>query len=48
VYRVLVEKPEGKRPLGRPCKYGDEPAGSGVTELDKLLHNENLARGTVP
>jgi hypothetical protein len=62
-YRVLVGKPERKRPLRRPrhrwedgirmdlreigwgdvvwillaqagsCKYGDEPAGSGATEL---------------
>jgi hypothetical protein len=23
-YRVLVEKPEGKRPLGRPCLRGED------------------------
>jgi len=35
VYRVLVGKPEGKRPLGRPrrrvadtCECGNEPSGS--------------------
>ena len=32
VYRVLVGKPEGKRPLGRQvadaCEYGNEPSGS--------------------
>jgi hypothetical protein len=65
VYRVLMERPEGKRPFGRPrrrwedgikkgdwlgecrldpagsglgpvagsCEYGDEPSGSGATEL---------------
>jgi hypothetical protein len=63
VYRVLMRKPEGKRPLERPrrswedgirmdlretgwesvdwsqgpvagsCEYGDEPSGSGATEL---------------
>jgi hypothetical protein len=67
VYRIFVEKPEGRRPLGRPkgrwedgirmdlreiggrggvdpigsgegpvagcCEYGDEPEGSGATEL---------------
>jgi hypothetical protein len=24
-YRILVEKPEGKRPLGRPRKKGSAP-----------------------
>jgi hypothetical protein len=65
VYRVLVEKPEGKRPLERPrrrwedgnkmdlqeigwgvygvdspgsCECGDEPWGSGATELVSYLH----------
>jgi hypothetical protein len=61
MHRVLMGKPEGKRPLGRPrrrwengirmdpmeigwgsvewiqiagsCEYGDEPSGSGATEL---------------
>jgi hypothetical protein len=50
LYKVLVGKPEGKRPLGRPrrrwedgirmdlreigcCECGDEPSGSGATEL---------------
>jgi hypothetical protein len=61
MYRVLMGKPEGKRPLGRPrfkwengirmdpmeigwrsvewiqiagsCEYGDDPSGSGATEL---------------
>jgi hypothetical protein len=29
VYRVLVGKPEGKRPLGRPtCECGNEHSGS--------------------
>jgi len=35
VYRVLVGKPEGKRPVGRPrcrvtdtCECGNEPSGS--------------------
>jgi hypothetical protein len=67
VSKVLVGKPEGKRPLGRPrriwengilgklagecrldpvgsgegpvagsCEYGDEPAGSGATELVRI------------
>jgi hypothetical protein len=30
-YRILVGKPEGKRPLGRPrgsCEHGNEPSGS--------------------
>jgi hypothetical protein len=34
-YRILVGKPEGKRPLGRTkgrwvnnCKHGNEPSGS--------------------
>jgi hypothetical protein len=61
VHMVLVGKPEGKRPLGRPrrrwengirmrlteigwgrvewilcsCEHGDEPSGSGATELLK-------------
>jgi hypothetical protein len=65
LYRVLVGKPDGKRPLGRPRRrwkdgmrmdlrkigwgsvdwiqlaqdreYGDEPSGSGATELVSLL-----------
>jgi hypothetical protein len=28
VYRVLVGRPEGKRPLGRSCEHTDEPSGS--------------------
>jgi hypothetical protein len=72
VYRVLVGKPEGKIPIGRPrrrsedgiwtlgrlvggvwsgftwlrigilagsCEFGDEPSGSGATELVSYLLN---------
>jgi hypothetical protein len=36
MYKVLVGKPEGKRPLGRPRRRwegGDEPSGSSAMEL---------------
>jgi hypothetical protein len=81
VYRVLMGKPEGKRPLERPrrrwdqngslgdwpgecrldpvgsgqgpevgpCEYGDEPSGSGVTELVTLVTcSQQPATGLYP
>jgi hypothetical protein len=35
VYRVLVEKPEGKRPLGRPrCRWKDNIREVGCGGMD--------------
>jgi hypothetical protein len=51
VYRVLVGKPEGKRPLGRPrLRWEDNrvlrrifgPKGDEVTGEWRKLHNEEL------
>jgi hypothetical protein len=40
-YRILVEKLEGKRPLGRPRhRWVDNPCGGGV----EYLHREPASR----
>jgi hypothetical protein len=51
IYRVLVGKPEGKRPLGRPMhrwedniKLGFQEVGCGVMDWIKLA--ENLPYGS--
>ena len=41
IYRVLVGKPEGKRPLGRPgvdVKMDLQEVGGGLTDWIKLVH----------
>jgi hypothetical protein len=48
VYRVLVEKPEGKRPLGRPrllwednIKMDLQELGCGVMDWIELAHDRD-------
>jgi hypothetical protein len=54
VYRVLVGKPEGKRPLGRPrLRWGDnikmdlEEVGCGLMEWIELAQDRNRWRALV-
>jgi len=54
VYRVLVRKPEGKRPLGRPrhrwednIKMDLHEVGCGGTEWVELAHDRDRWRGLV-
>jgi len=54
VYRVLVEKPEGKRPLGRPrCRWEDniktdlQEVGFGVMDWIKLAQDRDRWRALV-
>jgi hypothetical protein len=44
VYRILVGKPEGKKPLGRPrCKwkYNTKEAGCGSMDWIRLTHDRD-------
>jgi len=48
VYRVLLGKPEGKRPLGRPrCRWEDnikmdlQEVGCGVMDWIELVHDRD-------
>ena len=54
VYRVLVGKPEGKRPLGRPrCRWEDnikmdlQDVGCGVTDWIDLAEDKDRWRTLV-
>jgi hypothetical protein len=54
VYRVLVGKPEGKRPLGRPrrrwednIKMGVQEVGGGHGEQMELAHDRDGWRALV-
>jgi hypothetical protein len=54
IYRVLVGKPEGKRPLGRPrrrwkdnIKMGLKEVGCGVTDWIELAHYRDRWRALV-
>ena len=54
VYRVLVGKPEGKRPLGRPrCRWEDNikmylrEMGCGVVDRIDQAHDWNMWRALV-
>jgi len=54
VYRVLVEKPKGNRPLGRPrlrwednIKMGLEEVGCGSMDWIELAHNRDRWRTLV-
>jgi hypothetical protein len=54
VYRVLVRKPEGRRPLGRPKRRWEnninmdlQEVGSGGTDWIELAHDRNRCRTLV-
>jgi hypothetical protein len=54
VYRILVEKPEGKKPMGRPrCRREDnikmdlQEVGCGSTDWIGLAQNRNRWRTLV-
>jgi hypothetical protein len=49
-YRILVGKPEGKRPLEGSCEHGNEPSGSiKCWEFLEWLDNwQLLKKGSAP
>jgi hypothetical protein len=54
INRVLVEMPEGKRPIGRPgCRWEDivkmdlQEVGNGGMELNDLAHDRDRWRALV-
>jgi hypothetical protein len=46
VYKVLVGKPEGKRPLGRPRRRWEDRIRMDLREIDFWIGFDWLRRGT--